>query len=58
MGAEGAHIVIEELVVLGSDGVKVAVLTFAPAEGNVDIYAERRFVFSGKKSHKKLQIEM
>ena len=46
VGADGGEVILHQLVVLGGQGVKVAVHTFAAAEGYMDINAQRGFVLS------------
>ena len=51
VGAHRLQIAFQQAVVLTGDGVKIAVLAFAPAEGHMNIDPQRGFVFPLEKSH-------
>ena len=54
MGADGIQIAVHQGIVLAGQGVEVAVLALAPAEGNMDIDPQRGFIgFSRYDRHSK-----
>ena len=54
----GFAVVFQQLALFGGNRVKVTVLTLTPAEGHMDINAQRFLVFTGKKGHVCLLVRM
>ena len=51
MLTNGSAVILFQALFAACDGVKVAILAFAPAKGNVDINAQRFLILTGEKGH-------